>query len=308
MNTPDFIADIPANAAAAAFALVSFTPDKRGERARADYAAALAEDLLQFEESAKIGGTAEMVGAEFQRYREGCRSRYLAYLHSSSRCASSMITGPANFPTARMQKRNAITHQRLTEFLDWSEMAKRAILRKLHPDLRPIMAGDADAIDRLAAKIAEAERAQERMKLVNKTLRETAKTGPDAQVSAMIELGYDDEAAHRLVFPMKPYRQGFESFELTNNQANIRRMKERLTHIERAAAMPVKEQSSADGIRMEDDPPANRVRLFFPGKPDEAVRSKLKSCGFRWAPSSGAWQAFRNSTSLRVATAMIQTA
>ena len=31
------------------------------------------------------------------------------------------------------------------------------------------------------------------------------------------------------------------------------------------------------------------VRITFPGKPDERVRSLLKSHGFRWSPSAGCW-------------------
>lgn len=41
--------------------------------------------------------------------------------------------------------------------------------------------------------------------------------------------------------------------------------------------------------------------VFFPTKPDEAVRGRLKSHGFRWAPSIGAWQAYRNVRALAFA-------
>lgn len=33
-----------------------------------------------------------------------------------------------------------------------------------------------------------------------------------------------------------------------------------------------------------------RIQFIFDGKPDAEVRTILKSNGFRWAPSQGAWQ------------------
>lgn len=30
-------------------------------------------------------------------------------------------------------------------------------------------------------------------------------------------------------------------------------------------------------------------RITFDSKPDESIRSMLKSCGFRWSPSAGCW-------------------
>jgi hypothetical protein len=38
-----------------------------------------------------------------------------------------------------------------------------------------------------------------------------------------------------------------------------------------------------------------RLQLFFDGKPQEETRSILKSNGFKWAPSQGAWQRLLNS-------------
>lgn len=43
-----------------------------------------------------------------------------------------------------------------------------------------------------------------------------------------------------------------------------------------------------------EDPDLDRIQIVFEGRPDEATRSILKSRGFRWAPSQGAWQRHLN--------------
>jgi hypothetical protein len=43
-----------------------------------------------------------------------------------------------------------------------------------------------------------------------------------------------------------------------------------------------------------DNVPYNRIQIFFDEKPDADIRKKLKQNGFRWAPSNGAWQSYRN--------------
>jgi hypothetical protein len=116
-----------------------------------------------------------------------------------------------------------------------------------------------------------------------------------------MDLGYSEIDAMDLLNPRFGRGQGFPTFSLTNNQANIRRMRERLEKITAAKARPVETVECSNGVTLEDDAPANRVRLYFPGKPSEAIRSELKSSGFRWAPSVGAWQAYRNHNSLATA-------
>jgi len=285
--------DIPETLALSAFQGVSFDPEGRGRRTVEAYVAALLEIREQLQAAGVKGGTLEKVEEEFERVREGAQRRLSAYLSSSSRCISSFIAGPSNFPVARANKRSDVAHARLGEYLSFLRRAREAANRNLRPDLRPIMSGDADAVERLAEEIDAAERMQERMRQANAQIRKH-------QVAALMELGFSETQSGELLKPDCLRRVGFPDYALSNNSANIRRMKSRLAHLQVAKATPV---ATVEGsaARIEDDAPANRVRLFFPGKPEVDVRTRLKRGGFRWAPTVGAWQAYRNERSLTLA-------
>ncbi len=300
MNAESLMDDISQETARRAYYGVSMFSERRGDQTRADYAATLAADYESLREQATKGGTLDLLDEEFARYRDGYKRRQLAYLHSSARCVSWFIAGPSNFPAARMNKRADISHRRLSEMLDFRARALSAIKRKLRPDLAPIYASDGDAIERLEAEVSKAQALQERMKLTNAAIRKHAKGGEPAQVAALLALGYQQGTAQKLLQPDFCGRIGFASYQLTNNGANIRRMEQRIAHITQLKATPATE-AEGEHARFEDAPQDNRVRLFFPGKPEEKVRSELKSHGFRWTPSLGCWQAFRNYSSTATA-------
>jgi hypothetical protein len=303
--------------AIAAHSGTSFVPERRGSSERASYVAQLCRARTVMQQHAEKGGTLDKLEEEFERYRGGLRARTLAQLHSRSRCMSTMIAGPSNFPVRRQEKRSAIERKRLEELCAFQEYGLRAAIRNLRPDLRPIMSGDADAIARLALKIASAELLQSRMTLANKVVRafykagvRDASAGEDWQryVEKLAEVWPDitEGRAKRLLEPDCCGRIAFADYELKNNGANIRRMKQRLEQIERAQSIPDSQVAGANGIKLDDCPAENRIKLTFPGKPSEEVRSKLKKNGFRWTPSQGVWQACRNSSSLALASQMVQ--
>lgn len=299
--------DISRELAVAAHRGTSFDPDKRGESRLREYRETLEADYAHFlrvagDDASKLATLAE----EFPRYREGYRKRTTAYLASSSRLVSWMIAGPSNFPARRMEKRGDVAHKRLGELIEFRQRAKAAILKKLCPEDRPIMTGDADAADRLRAEIAEAEKRQEQMKAANAAIRKHSKAGPDAQIAALVALGIAEGQARRLLVPDCIGRIGFEDFMLKNNNANIRRMKGRLVQVERLkTAKPV--EIASERFKVEDCPSENRLRLFFAGKPDESTRQALKASGFRWTPSLGCWQAYRNGRAFEAARQLANT-
>ena len=92
----------------------------------------------------------------------------------------------------------------------------------------------------------------------------------------------------------------FESYQLTNNNAEIRRVKARIEQLSKQAQQEFSGWEF-DGGRVEMNREDNRLQVFFDGKPDADARAELKSNGFRWAPSVGAWQRQLTDNAIRAA-------
>ena len=242
------------------------------------------------------------INQSLEEYRAGYVSRLNAYLSAHSRIVSQFITGRGGW-TGRMvrsmEKKNESCDNRNRELVEWNGKALERLRKRFDPhalDNAPIKTSDPDAVDQLQEKIDKAKALQDRMRATNATIRKHAKAGPDAQVKALMEMGYSQTLAYKLLQPDSCSRIGYADYELTNNNANIRRMEARIEEIKRLKATPVTEkvtESETGQIRFVDNTEANRYQLFFPGIPPAQTRQTLKTSGFRWTPSQGCWQAFR---------------
>lgn len=295
---PNYQDDISLTLAVSAYNGTSFSPERRGASTRDDYAAELAQALSLFESEAAKGGTSELVAEEFARYRANYAKRLRAYLASSSRCVSSFVAGPSNFPVRRMNKRADIAHRRLGELIEFSKAARAAVIRTLRPDLAPIRTGDSDARERIEAELVGLRAQQDHMKAVN------AAHGRFVRNPASLEAAPFDEATKRTIREYKPAYSWephpFAPFELTNNGANIRRLERRLKDVaalkEQAAGGDTEETIGV--CRVVQCFADNRLRVYFPGKPSHDVRTNLKRHGFKWSPMAGAWQRFISADAL----------
>jgi len=163
-----------------------------------------------------------------------------------------------------------------------------------------ISSDDPDALEKLRAKLEGMEECQEYMKRINGFIRKVAKFPEGDRVAKMAELsGLTTEAAAAYLAPDYSGRTGlahYRPFQLSNNSANMKRVKDRITQIERQhqAIADSGESSRVEypelGLKVVTNRAVNRLQLIFDGKPTESIRTELKSCGFRWSPSEGAWQ------------------
>lgn len=295
-----YVLDIPRDLANQAHYGTSQVPETRGGQMVAEYCRTLLSDYNRLSEYAKDPDALNTLATEFGRYREGYRSRYMAWLQARSRCISTLVTGGSNFPGRRNAKRNNIADKRCIELTEYRVRALSAIEKALRPELRPIMAGDSDAVSRLWAKLDTLTSLRSKMRAANNAIRKHAKAGESAQIDALIALGFTAAQSGDLLQPSTFGYIGFAPYQITNASANIRNLKARIRILEAAHATPDTE-TVGPHARIEDSPSDNRVRLFYPGKPSDITRSALKSAGFRWAPSLGCWQAYRNTETLRSA-------
>lgn len=170
----------------------------------------------------------------------------------------------------------------------------------------PILSSDPNAVEQLSEKLAKLEAKRDKMKATNKAWREHLK-GDD---SALVALGYTapeiGALIQRIAAAYSWEKQPFVGWELTNLGAQIRAVKDRINQVSRVQAQPEQTIKAENGIRYEDSPADNRVRLFFPDIPSREIRASLKSNGFRWAPSLGCWQAYRNYRAEMLARTMIK--
>jgi hypothetical protein len=288
----DYENDISVQLATAAHSGTSFVPEQRANQVRADYANHLRRIRETLDKYATDDSSRALVDAQFERYRANFRKHYTAWLSAKSRIMSPMISGGSNFPVRRMEKANRAERNRGDDLLKWQERALRAILRILRK------ATAADPLEDLREQLAKREARQEQSKKINAIIRKH-RGKPDAQVAGlMAELGISEAGAREILKPDVMGHVGIPDYSLRNNLANIKRIRGRIAELE--AKERVKETLRAEGAEMRarefnggrlvENVELDRLQLIFPGKPSEPIRKLLKSNGFRWAPSEGAWQ------------------
>lgn len=248
-----------------AFYGVSFTPESRGNRFIADY-----ETINN-----NIINLCKQYDVAPARFLEKHYKLATAYLASESRCASAFVVGPAKFPIARMEKRanNSYNHlERLVYFRENIEKTLKKITRRTETQ-----------DDKKAKWIKQVETLKayhEKMKKVNSLLRKK-------DIAALVALvGQKD--ADILQQPDFLGRVGYPDYKLTNNLATIKRLEEQIRQIDNIREKDIT-GFSFDGGNVEFDKEEIRYNIFFDEKPNEEIRTKLKSHGFKWSPRRGAW-------------------
>ena len=257
----------------------TFKPGYATERYRAcvDDAAKLAEEQKQLVDPMYHEKIDRLLDTYARKLAENWNERY----RIDARVPSILVAGGSNFPVRKKEKQNAARDANMKE---WQEIQK--LLDEIRGVGRSgISADDPNAVRRLKEKAERLRQEQERMKAVNAYYRKhkTLDDCPELTWEQIQELKAAMSRSWRK--DPKPY----ESYVLSNNNAAIRQAEKRIEELTRVSRTDFVGWEF-DGGRAEINRGENRLQLFFDGKPDADVRAELKSYGFRWAPSAGAWQ------------------
>ena len=250
---------IPKETAYRAFVNVSFDPEIRGESQRDSFATEIIE---LYEELIKLNPEriAE-IEQDIEDYTQRLLKKELAWLGAKSRTISPMITGPANFPTARNEKALSSEHNRTTEYLEFVENAKKALIRKY----KKVVLED---VEKLVSKY--------RTYGINSLMK---------------------EGLYRKLMNIAKDNRIEEVENALKNAKDIFTSRHKI-HREIEALKQSKTEESTEkdinGVRIVDNIQDNRLQLFFDGKPEKETIEYLKSKCWKWTPSNGCWQNWRS--------------
>lgn len=256
--------------AKSAFSATSFNPEARGEGFVRDYRAVQAQicDVCK-----KYGIAPDRLLQKHTRLSE-------AYLSAESRCASWAIVGPAKFPTAKMQKRAEFAHAHLDRLCRFVENIEKIVKRLAHKS-----ESQDDKCARWKKELADRVRLQEKMKKVNRLIRQGKKAEAEALVGRALVVDFLG-------------RLGYADYTLRNNLAAIRRLEKQIKLVDLAREKKADSGFEfADG-RVEFDPVEIRYNIYFNDIPAEELRRTLKHAGFKWSPRRKAWT--RGAKTIRV--------
>ena len=162
--------------------------------------------------------------------------------------------------------------------------------------MNPIGREDPNAIEKLKEKLAECERLQDTMKEVNAYYRKNGTINGCPCLNEKQAAALDESMRRRYPVHTQPY----PPYALTNNNAEIRRLKKRIEELTKDKELGFVGWEFEGGEAIANDELC-RLQLVFDEKPTEEQIYKLKLGGFKWSPSNHAWQRQLNQSAIYAA-------
>lgn len=275
----------------------SSSPERMGDSTINEFTTELNEDLHCIERAASTDFPMGELDAVKGRYIHKYTSLLSAWLSSHSNVVSWFIAGPSNFPKARMQKRSGWADNHYNSFRSWRSKALKAIIKGLKPKTSDL--------DRARLNLQQRMRYLRIMVAANKLIR---KNGGNLH-EQLEDLGFSHSQVIQLLTPDWAKRLGFKPYQLSNNNAQIRRLKIRLKELEakqEKADTVGNISEKINGRELVQNYKLDRVQIIFPAKPPADICKALRHEGFVWSPSNKAWQRKLTPQAIHIAREFLQ--
>lgn len=260
--------------------------DYQTGRATADYTASV-EEARKIAEDRKQHTSAfyhDKINALLDKYERKLAAWYDAYNSNEASCPSWFITGPANYPTGKHERK---MNRERSLWAEYDEI--KAIIDRIKAVGRgPIDLADPHAREMLTERLEKLEKAFEKSKAINaywrkhKSLVGFPEMSPEEAERMTAEIKADLEQHTWITQPIPGY-------ELTSLRDKIKRTSERLEELDKRQNAPADDEQH-DGFTIVRNIELDRLQIVFDDIPAEEVRAALKANGFRWSPRNKAWQ------------------
>ena len=162
---------------------------------------------------------------------------------------------------------------------------------------KPISSNDPQALEKLTEKLQSCVDLQETMKAVNAHWRKTG--------TCQGAPGITDEQARKLDAKvqnatMSWEHQPFSSYDLTNNNSEIKRLNTRIAEVTKYQVVGFNGWEF-EGGRAEANTELNRLQLIFDERPSADQHSALRHSGFVYSHTNGAYQRQLNDSAIYAA-------
>lgn len=233
----------------------SFSPERRGESDFSYYTELLKNDL-------------EALGENKGNYERKFIEKVMLIFHRQMRCASPMITGPANFNNRKNGKAWDSRDRAVNDFDYWRTKYFKLVnrVRTLSPE---------EEIDKTLEELERLEHRKEVYKAVNKI------KDVEAKKAYLIEHGLGTEREIKWI--MEGWLLGG-----TNLTTKIRERKKKLD----VMRVRIERKETFEKILFKDgyvDIENDRVVIKHDEKPSREIIEVIKSAGFRYSPKTVSW-------------------
>lgn len=212
------------------------------------------------------------------------------------------VVGPSGYDRSVSPRKRRIADNMEKNSLSKIEWAQEKLRRAIHRSspYAAIKGSDPDALAKLETKLFRLECEQQFMKACNKICR-SKKLTEEQKIEQLTVTARDyglmdenkiAELVHELLHHPRfsYYKPGFQSYQLSNNSANINRVRERIEFLSRKKATGNQRWEFPElNLTVVANADEDRLQVFFP-KEDLETRTKVKSLGWRFSRTNECWQ------------------